>query len=156
MALSKVAAVSGLGIALFPCKCCVQNPPAHSPHYLFAAVMFAILLYFCVRFYVRARGKHHKLADYRAGIYALSAAAIVASIVVLAINGFLRRADACPAPPLPPDPSRLVFWGEAVALIAFGISWLTASRVLPGITTKAERFSPFRAKNPPDPVPAGH
>ena len=33
----------------------------------------------------------------------------------------------------------LVFWGETVGLVSFGISWLTASRVLPLITLPSER-----------------
>jgi hypothetical protein len=35
-----------------------------------------------------------------------------------------------------------------VGLIAFGISWLTASRTIPGITRADERFSPLREDNP--------
>ena len=34
-------------------------------------------------------------------------------------------------------------------LIAFGISWLTASRILPVITSKEERFSPLSDQVPP-------
>lgn len=34
---------------------------------------------------------------------------------------------------------RFVFVGEAVALVAFGISWLVASRVLPVLTRADER-----------------
>ncbi|MEO7391902.1 MAG: hypothetical protein ABIU58_06985 [Ramlibacter sp.] len=43
-----------------------------------------------------------------------------------------------------------VYWFETPGLLAFGISWLTASRVVPGITGPEERFSPLRAENPPD------
>lgn len=44
---------------------------------------------------------------------------------------------------------RLVFYGEATALTAFGISWLTASHTLPWINRESERFAPWRASNPP-------
>ena len=43
---------------------------------------------------------------------------------------------------------RVVFYGEAAALIAFGISRLTASRTIPVITRSDERFSPLREANP--------
>jgi hypothetical protein len=32
-----------------------------------------------------------------------------------------------------------VLWSETVGLVSFGVSWLTASRVLPGITEPQER-----------------
>ena len=35
---------------------------------------------------------------------------------------------------------RLAFYAERTALIAFGVSWLIASRVLPFITREDERF----------------
>ena len=44
---------------------------------------------------------------------------------------------------------RFTFYGETTALVAFGVSWLTASRVLPLITRQDERFSPLREQNPP-------
>ena len=50
---------------------------------------------------------------------------------------------------LPAGVDRFTFYGEATGLIAFGISWLTASRVLPGLTRPVERFSPLRQVNPP-------
>jgi len=41
------------------------------------------------------------------------------------------------------DP-RLTFHGEYASLVAFGISWLTASRMLPFITRNDERLSLLR------------
>jgi hypothetical protein len=43
---------------------------------------------------------------------------------------------------------RLEFFGEGAGLIGFGISWLTASRVLPLLTRQDERFSAFNDRNP--------
>ena len=43
-----------------------------------------------------------------------------------------------------------MFYGEAAGLFAFGISWLTASRTVPGLTHPEERFSPLRPDKPPD------
>ena len=141
MVLSKVAAIAALGVALFPCGCSRDNAPKDNPHYLFAGVMFLILAYFCYGFYDRARKKKTGPAAARAVIYVSCGIAIVGAIVVLAINGLVESGSESPA-------SRITFYGEAVGLIAFGISWLTASRVLPVITSRDERFSPFRATNP--------
>ena len=75
MILSKVAAVAGLGVALFPCGCEGHPeiaPPLHGPagsrlapavHGLSAAVMFVILAYFCYGFFHRARAKGHSQAQ---------------------------------------------------------------------------------------------
>ena len=44
--------------------------------------------------------------------------------------------------------NRLTFFCEAAALIAFGIAWLSASRILPLITSGEERLSlsPFGSR----------
>lgn len=141
MILSKVAAAAALGIALFPCEC--NSYPALVPyvHGASAAVMFLILTYFCYAFFKRAQAKHYPQAHIRATIYIICGISILVSIVVLAIDnlsGHVLR-DRIP---------RLVFYGEAVGLVAFGISWLTASRTLPLLTSPDERFSPLRTHNP--------
>jgi hypothetical protein len=141
MVLSKVAAVAGLGVALFPCGCDSHVELIPYVHAASATTMFVILAYFCYGFFERARSKGHLEAKARATIYAVCGIAILLSIVVLACDNLFGHAlrDRIP---------RLVFYGEATGLISFGISWLTASRVLPGLTRQDERFSPFRDHNP--------
>jgi hypothetical protein len=141
MVLSKVAAAAGLGIALFPCVCGIHTPPIPFVHGASAAVMFLILAYFCYLFSRRARSKNYSQAKLRSGIYVACAIAIVLSIVVIALDHVSGGTISARLP-------RLVFYGEATGLVAFGISWLTASRVLPVITAKEERFSPLRDVNP--------
>lgn len=51
---------------------------------------------------------------------------------------------------------RLTFFGETAALIAFGISWLTASRTLPVLTRKDERFSPINGSGAKEPQQVTH
>jgi hypothetical protein len=141
MVLSKVAAFAGLGVVLFPCDCDGHPQSIPHAHAIFAATMFLILAYFCYGFYQRARAKPHAPAAARATIYAICGIAIVVAIGVLAVNSFTQGAVGKLIP-------RITFYGETVGLVAFGISWLTASRVLPVITSEDERFSPFRATNP--------
>jgi hypothetical protein len=142
MLLSKVAAAAALGVALFPCECGIHKPPVPYIHGASAAAMFLILAYFCLGFYRRARGKHHTEADRRALVYGVCGLLIVASIGVLALDHFLHGAISAHVP-------RLVFFGEATALMAFGISWLTASRVLPFLTNQEERIHPLDGVIPP-------
>ena len=162
MVLSKVASVAGLGVALFPCECPKDGHKAIAMpgmmgvlgrigkhvdelapyvHGVSATTMFLVLTYFCYQFLRRAWRKGHPQAKARATIYALCGIAILSSIAVLGSNHLARNAltDRCP---------RLIFYGEGVALVAFGISWLTASRILPVLTRRDERFSPFRDSNP--------
>src|SRR5258708_774282 len=141
MFLSKAAAAAALGVALFPCEC--GGHPALVPyvHGASAAVMFLILAYFCYCLYKRARAKGYLQANVRAAIYIVCGVTIVIAIVVLAVDSFSGHTLSERIP-------RLVFYGEAAGLIAFGISWLTASRTVPLITRRDERFSPLRDANP--------
>lgn len=132
MIASKLAAVSALGVALAPCECVTHVVLVKHIHGLSAAVMFLILTYFCYVFYCRALAKHHARAKARAGIYAVCGATMLAAIVTLTINNLtgqsLARFDRW-----------ITFHGESAGLLAFGVSWLTASRMIPGITRKDER-----------------
>lgn len=140
MVLSKIAAMAGLGVVLFPCAC-GEHAVRPFVHYISASVMFLVLAVFCYIFYRRARRKGFAQAQVRAGLYALCGGAIVLSIVVLALNALLHDALKRRIP-------NLIFYGEAVGLVAFGISWLNASHVLPGVNRPEERFSPLSDRNP--------
>lgn len=147
--LSKIAAIAALGIAFFPCKCPeFTKSPEYVPivHGFSAAVMFLVLAYMCRLFRKRARAKLdlaefdlpglRKAAAKRALIYSICGWTIVVSVLVLLLDEILgaRISDLVP---------RLTFIGEAVGLIAFGVAWLTASRVIWGIAAPAERFAPW-------------
>jgi len=141
MILSKVASLAALGVAMFPCECGGHAEIIAHVHGVSAAVMFLILAYFCHGFFRRARAKQHPQAMTRAAIYAVCGIAIVLSIVVLAFDHVSGGAISASVP-------RLTFYGEATGLMSFGISWLTASRVLPLLTRQDERFSPMSDRNP--------
>ena len=141
MILSKLASVAALGVALFPCECGSHLAPVPHVHGASAAVMFLILAYFCYAFYKRARAKGYPQANMRAAIYTICGVSILLSIAALAVDHFSNGS-------LSQNFPRLVFYGEATGLIAFGISWLSSSKTIPLITRKDERFSPLRMTNP--------
>lgn len=133
MVAAKLAAAAALGVAMFPCGCGGEEEMIPGLHYVSATVMFAILAYFCYLFLMRALEKGHAQARARAGIYAVCGVAIVLCILALGYNGMTQgsvseRFDG------------FVFWMEAGALWSFGVSWLTASHVLPVINRPDERF----------------
>ncbi len=141
--LSKVAAVAGLCVALFPCGCDPSHPERiQYVHYVCAAIMFLALAYFCYAFFARAMAKGHAQAKARAAIYASCGLAILAAMAAMLIHDQLH-----PGYPAPND--RFIFYGEATGLIAFGISWLVASQAVPVITRRDEWFWPWREHNPP-------
>jgi cation transport ATPase len=137
MLLSKLAAVAALGVALFPCECGKQIEAVPYVHYISATTMFLILVYFCYSFYRIARSKGHKEANRRSCVYVACGIAIILSILTIASDKLFGGILSSKIP-------RLIFYGESTGLIAFGLSWFTASRVLPGLTRQDERFSPFK------------
>jgi hypothetical protein len=132
MVLSKTAAVAAMGVAMFPCLCDGRVEFIPYVHAGSAAVMFLVLAGFCLIFYLRAKAKKRRRADWRAYIYAGCGIAILLAIAVLAYDGLTGGS-------ISSSVTRLTFYGERAGLIAFGISWLVASRVLPGITAADER-----------------
>jgi hypothetical protein len=121
-----LAGAFALGVILFP----AVNPrsPIHTrlqleiqcAHNIFAALMFLTLAYFCLFLFRKSapdkphtRRKHH-----RNGVYSVCGIVIiVCSIIMVSINfnGVARILQ-------PFDP---LFVAESLALIAFGIAWLT-------------------------------
>lgn len=102
-------------------------------------VMFLILAWFCYHFLVRSWGKGHIGAHVRAGIYGLCGATITVAIVILTLDHLLGR--------LPVQhlqlPYDLIFWGETAGLLAFGVSWLLASHVLPVLVLPNKQHKPW-------------
>jgi hypothetical protein len=143
MLLSKSASMAALCVALFPCGCDGHDELVPGVHSAAAAVMFVVLAVFCYIFYRRAKAKAHTQANVRAALYLACGGVIALCILALAINGLFHDALEQWIP-------RVKFKGEELALIAFGVSWLNASHVLPGLNRKDERFSPLRDRNPDD------
>ena len=143
MVMSKIAALAAIGVALFPCRCDQQAEVLPYVHAAAATTMFVMLAGFCYVFFKRARQKGYPQANMRAAIYALCGAAIVSTMLVLAIDALTGGTVKAALTSLGLNGARLTFYVEHTALIAFGISWLTASRVLPVITRPDERFSPL-------------
>lgn len=133
---SKLAAVAAFGVAMFPCSCGGHIEVIPYVHYISAAIMFSILSYFCFIFYKRAKSKGHAQAIRRSYIYSICGVVIISSMAIMAID-YLTQGE------LSAVIHRLTFYCEGSGLIAFGISWLTASKVLPIISAIKERHRPF-------------
>lgn len=134
---SKVAAVSAIGVALFPTTCdtCTSSTTG-TLHYIFAAVLFIILTVFCFVFFQKdikgqggEKGRRSKIY-FACGVLMVLAMLILASQLVIDFEekfGWMR----------------VTFWAEALALGAFGVAWIVAGKFLPGLASDKERLTLF-------------
>lgn len=118
-------------VALVPCANSEELTSAAYGHYLAAVGLFVILGGFCWRVRKTALGQFHERkyeeARYRAGIYSLCLAGMLGCFALGLSGYFLKDAIKSSWP-------TFIFCLEALGLMSFGLSWLTAIRVLP-ITT---------------------
>lgn len=148
MIMSKIASIAAVCVAMFPCDCeCRLKRPLEYPceiipstHFIAAAVMFLILVFFCYAFYKRAlkpksgEKKVSAEAKLRAFIYAACALTIIAVIIAVVYDSVTHGSIVTRF-------QTFIFYAEATGLIAFGVAWLVASRTLPLITAPFERYS---------------
>lgn len=148
--MSKVASMAALGVALVPTACGNELPVSgHGWHLIFAATMFSILAWFCYSFFERSRKKKTVQAKFRSMIYAACGVGIMGAMAAIGLHVLGWFA---------PSSTRVVFYGEETGLILFGISWLTASHVLPLLNSETERFKLNKpaSEQPVDPVDASN
>jgi hypothetical protein len=145
---SRIAAISALLIALYPCECKGHEEIIKGVHYWAATVMYLVLAFFCWKFRLRAKDKPWVQARARAIVYAVCGVALVVAIAFLAVNAVMHNA-------LAQRYETFVFFWESVGLFAFGFSWLTASHSLPFLNTRAELFNPVTLQNQPPVDTAG-
>lgn len=134
--LSKIAALAAIGVAIFPCGCNGYPQIIPTIHYISAAVMFSVLAIFCYFFLVRAWKKGWAQARARAVLYGMCGLAIILSMAGMAADHLMDNL-------LSNNFNRFTFFAEATGLVAFGIAWLTASRILPYLTRSDEKLSVF-------------
>lgn len=133
--LTVLASVCAMLVAVAPCDCGRGSTLLSAFHFPAAAGVFGVMGYFCWRFRKTARGKSaaYPEARRRAWVYTACLAGMgVCAVMAVAYAVAQQRLDAA----FP----NYVFWLEAMGLMSFGVSWLTASRTLPVITNQRERF----------------
>lgn len=134
--LTLIASIGAIGVAVFPCGC--GRPGGSDLHFPAAATVFAVMGYFCWRFRKTAsdKAKVYPEAKNRVRVYEACMVGMGVSLAMILayVYGSMLGVveDVFPA---------FVFWIETVWLMSFGVSWLAASRTLPIITNKNERFS---------------
>lgn len=117
-----------LGVAFFPTSNC---DPITRPHWIgimhlcCAALFFLVLIYFSVRLFTKTdkkvlsqQKKNFNLVYKTCGYVMLACIIIIALYLFILENAFPKLTDV-----------DFVFWLEAIALWAFGVSWLTKGRI---------------------------
>lgn len=133
--LTMLASLGAVLVAVVPCECGRKASAISVLHFPAAGVVFAIMGYFCWRFRRTARSKavRYPEAGMRAHIYtACLAGMLVCGLMAAGYAIWHERIDAV-------FPNYL-FWLEALGLVSFGVSWLTASRTIPFLVNPLERY----------------
>lgn len=125
---AKIAFVAALGVALFPTDPGKDATFIGTLHLIFAASFFLTLSYFCLFLFVKThpggfppmtvRKKQRNL------LYRICGGVMIACILLMGIY-HLAGGDETSLANLHP-----IFWLEAIAIVAFGISWLTKGEAI--------------------------
>ena len=135
---SKGASLASILVALFPTACDLcKTDLAARIHYTAAAILFAILAYFClVPFRKNTKGKGGK-KSLRSGIYLMCGIIMIACMVVIFIANSVMAKDIV-------TQLRLTYWGETISLAAFGFAWIIAGKYIPFFVDKEEKLHLLR------------
>ena len=125
----RLASVFAIGVALFPTTpdtgATSRDRLIGALHLSFAALLFLTLAYFSIRLFTKTapdkKPTPQKLQ--RNALYRVSGYTILACILLIAVAAL---------PPIKAMVERLSprFWLESVAIVAFGVSWLTKGEVI--------------------------
>ena len=134
-----LACIFALGVAFFPTKvdvlsecateCIDYKPWINIVHFTSAFLFFVVLIYFSLVLFPKTHNTTGPLSvekKQRNRVYKISGYTMIVSIVLIAVFIFFFKEDKT-LQQLDP-----VFWLEAIALLAFGISWLTKGQFLYG------------------------
>lgn len=104
-------------------------------HEIGAGVLFSILAYFCLGpFREKTKGQGGKKA-LRSRIYLVCGCLIIAAMLtIILVPDQIKLAY------------RVVFWGETVALSAFGVAWIVAGKYLSPLVHPDEKLYLFGKK----------
>ena len=124
---SNAAGIGAVGVALFPTP--PDNPSARATivgyfHFAFGALMFSSLIVIALWLFRKTdpNSAPTRVKQLRDRVY------LICGIVMLVALSFAGIASLPFATAL--NPINPVFWGEATAIVAFGVSWLVKGQVI--------------------------
>jgi hypothetical protein len=126
----RVACIFAIGVALFPTSPCAgsasQAEFIAKLHWSCAAALFLTLAYFCLKLFTKTApdGRPTRRKLQRNIVYRICGYAILASILLIGVVKLLPMVKSLV------EPLRPVFWLESIAVIAFGVAWLTKGETI--------------------------
>ncbi|MBX2933421.1 MAG: hypothetical protein KF825_04195 [Ferruginibacter sp.] len=118
---ANLGCVFALGVAL--CPTTSDNPFIHKLHFVFALLLFSVFIFFSIYLFRKTGpGKCTKQKDKRNKVYLVCGILMIASIIGIALVMLVFKPAA--------QDYHLVFWFESLALVSFGISWITKAEYL--------------------------
>ena len=129
---ARIGAVAALGVALFPttnfkynCQLTysLPSPMVSTIHYISAAVLFGSFIIFAWRLFTISTKDDSDITDEkkkRNTVYKVCALIMTIAILLIGLYAIYE-------PEI--DHLKPVFWLETIALVAFGVSWLTKAEV---------------------------
>lgn len=118
---ANIGCVAALGVALFPTTFCPKCW-VYYLHFGFALVLFSVFIFFSIVLF-RKTNPNKKMTTkkkYRNRIYMICGVIMILCIAAIAVSlGLLDESIA--------QKYKLVYWFESIALVSFGISWITKS-----------------------------
>jgi riboflavin transporter FmnP len=135
---SKIASLAALFVAYFPTACdSCRSGIASITHHVAATVLFSILAYFCfIPFRRKVKNFGGKKAR-RSVIYLVCGWIMIVCMVVIFVTSQVLPKEILMR-------LRVTYYGEAVALMAFGVAWIAAGKAFRLIADDDEIYHPFR------------
>ena len=114
--------VFALGVAL--CPTTSSNYTIHIMHFVFAVLLFSVFIFFSIYLFRKSDAPKgvNKQKDKRNRVYLICGIVMIACIAGITISMIWLEAASIKY--------HLVFWFESIALISFGISWVTKAEFL--------------------------
>ncbi len=111
-----------LGVALFPTTS--NNNMVHSLHFVFAVLLFSVFIFFSIYLFRKTDPQKAttKQKDNRNRVYLVCGIAMILCIIGIALSMIFFESFS--------QTWHLVFWFESIALMSFGISWITKAEFL--------------------------
>jgi len=116
---ANLGCIFALGVALCPTTHC-PDCWVHTMHFVFAVLLFSVFIFFSMYLFRKKSPHPTKQKKNRNRVYLVCGIIMIACIVGIAVFEFLNLSKSW----------HPVFWLESVALVSFGISWITKAEVL--------------------------
>lgn len=119
--VANAGCLAALGVALFPTTFCT-GCWVHTLHFVFALLLFSVFIFFSIYLFRKTNPDKKMTTEkkYRNRVYLICGIIMILCILGIAVSFYLLDDSIS-------KKYHLVYWFESLALVSFGISWITKS-----------------------------